>query len=467
VNGERIIDILLGLRDEGRTIVLVTHDLDLARRADRVAHVRDGRLTHIDDLAPRSAALTRVPTRAAVAGRPSSLRPVDALRDALATIGARIGRTAGLVGAVATAVGLAVASIGISNSASAQVSTRFDLHANRDVTVSAPLTSDGVDATAATDGRGDLRQHARTLLERSRQLAGVDAAAVTYDRGSTTTRATSQRTELQVPATSVVGDIVGAARLTIEWAPNHPKRLGADEILVGRSLADQLPLGTIAAGPVIEVAGADVVVAGVITQSPRIPSYLGGVISAGYATPSFERPSRMSVLLRTASGAAQQVAGQAATALDPVDPDALTIDAPTDPTSLRAEIESDVRWTLLAFTAIALLAAIAALGNAMLLGVLERRAEFGLRRAVGARPVHVAALVLCESAIIGALGGVAGLTGGLGTVLGITVARQWVPVFDLWLAPAAIIGGVVVGCLGGLVAAARATRIEPQEALRG
>jgi len=491
--GRRILDALLALRDRGCTIVLVTHDLDLAQDADRVVHVRDGRITAIDEirapLQPRRAQPEAGGAQPGEGGlqpgeggpqpgdhrtrprdgrehrdrrdRASRLRVGDAIRDAFRTLTARLGRTVGLVGAVATAVGLAVASIGIADSASAQVSDRFDAHANRDVSVTMSELTDADSGDAIS-----VRDHGRALVRSGTRLAGVDAAAVTFARGSATVQATPTRPSVQAPALSVVGDIVGAARLRIAWAPNHPHRLSAGEILIGRSLARQLPLGSVAAGPIVDVGGSDVGVAGVIMGSPRDPAYLGSILTAGHDDPALEAPSKIVVLLRTTSGAAQQVARQSPAALDPTHADALTVDAPVDPSTLRSELEGDVRTTLFVFTAVAVLAAIVALGNAMVLAVMERRAEFGLRRAVGARPVHIAALIMCESLIVGAIGGAVGLVLGLGTVLGITLARQWVPVFDLWLAPAAVIGGAMVGCLGGLLAAGRATRIEPQEALR-
>ena len=152
--------------------------------------------------------------------------------------------------------------------------------------------------------------------------------------------------------------------------------------------------------------------------------------------------------------------------MNPFRQNSVTINAPVDPTSVRAQIESDVQSSLLALTGIALLASIAGLANAMILSVIERKQEFGLRRALGARPRHIVGLVLAESTIIGAIGGVVGLATGLAGILIITLIRQWSPVFDLTLAPLAIAGGIVVGAIGGILASARASRIQPNEALR-
>ena len=74
---------------------------------------------------------------------------------------------------------------------------------------------------------------------------------------------------------------------------------------------------------------------------------------------------------------------------------------------------------------VALLASVAGLANAMILSVIERKQEFGLRRALGARPKPIVGLVLAESTIVGAVGGAVGLGGGLLGIIVVTVLRHW------------------------------------------
>ncbi|ROQ39685.1 macrolide transport system ATP-binding/permease protein [Frondihabitans sp. PhB188] len=459
-NGEKVVQALLELRDRGHTVVIVTHDASLASIADRVAHLRDGRIERIERLRTAAPAPT---DELQVPGLPSRIRVLDVVRDGLAGVVSKRGRTAGLAGAVAVAVAMAVGTIGLSHSAGAQVSDRFDLHANRDVAVSwdAPRTEEQ-GASVPRPGRAATAD----LLDTAASLAGVDSVGLLSHRGSARFRTGDTRPLLQAPVASMTAGVEEAARLRIRWAPQHAEVLAPDEVLLGRSLARQVALGPLAAGPWVSIGDADATVVGIVEGSPRLPDLLGSVVTAFDPALPVEHPSRTIALFRTASGAAPQVARQAPLTIDPAAPQTLTVDAPADPRTLRGEIEGDVQSTLLALTGVSLAAAIVGLGNSMALAVLERRREFGLRRAVGARPVHISALVLCESSLIGAIGGVVGLFLGLAAVLTITVARQWIPVFDLLLAPAAIIGGIVVGALGGTVAAVRASRIQPQEALR-
>jgi macrolide transport system ATP-binding/permease protein len=218
-------------------------------------------------------------------------------------------------------------------------------------------------------------------------------------------------------------------------------------------------------GSAIVVDGRAVEVAGVIDDSSRIPELVGAVVLIG-GDETLQGMLRRVALVTTSSGAAQQVAGQLAVAIDPIAPTSVEVFAPVDPSTLRAEVEADVLVTLGAFSGVAVLASILALANSMMMTVLERQAELGLRRAVGARRRHVSLLILTESAALGAVGGGLGLFAGLLAIIGITLANRWAPVFDPAIAPLALLGGVVVGALGGGAAAVRASRIQPGQALR-
>lgn len=452
--GKQILELLQALQRRGTTIILVTHDRDIALAADRTITITDGE-TRNDERTSR----TGTPAHPTPPGKPSRVRRWDIVTDAARSLISRPGRTAGLVGAVATAVALAVTTLGLGVTASAQVSDRFDRHLNRDVSVEwipAPTPGNG-EPSAATVTTGPVDQ----LLERTNELNGVDSAALLADRGSITVQATPARPALRAPLLSISGDVIAAARLTI----HHFDTAG---IYLGESVATQLGITTAGPGnhPEITVDDVTLPVAGVVTGSPRLPALLGSVLTTPSTTISAEPPSRWRLLARTASGAAQQVAEQLPVAVDPAHPDLLHVNAPADPRALRDEVENDVQATLYAFTALAVIAAIAALTNAMVLAVLERRAEIGLRRAIGARGGHVAALIVSEAGMVGIIGGIVGLVAGWSGLLTISLLRGWVPVLDPLVAPWAALGGITVGTIGGALAAFRATRITPQDALR-
>jgi macrolide transport system ATP-binding/permease protein len=448
-NSAAVMASLRQLNDGGRTLVVVTHSDEVANLARRRIRLLDGRI--VADT--RTLCVERQSRPSCVAPRAASrVRMSDLLRDAAGSLRSRLGRTIGLVTAVAIGIGLATATFGLTNSSSAQVRDTFNAHANRDVTIE-------WDGETDVDGQSDLPANLS-------EVRGVAAAVILEDRGKATVRATSTRPALEAPAYSYNGDFAAASRSEIRWASDRPHHLRAGEVLIGRNLDEQLQLAAMDRDPRVNVNGRVITIVGIIDKSPRQPLLLGGLLTAQADSSWLSATSASSALIFTASGAAQQVARQAPLVIAPYEPDELKVASPPDPTSLRAEIERDLQTTLIAFTALALLASIAGLGNAMVQSVLERRQEFGLRRAIGAQARHVAALVVAESSMIGALGGVIGLTVGLAVVLAVTLVRHWAPVFDFRIAPLSVLGGILIGALGGVAAAARASRVEPHQALQ-
>ena len=120
----------------------------------------------------------------------------------------------------------------------------------------------------------------------------------------------------------------------------------------------------------------------------------------------------------------------------------------------------------LALAGIALFIGAVGIANTTLVAVLERSGEIGLRRALGARPRHIAIQFLAESTALGLFGGLVGACAGLIATIVVTVYQHWTAVLDPRIVIAAPLVGAVIGLLAGLYPALRASSIEPADALR-
>jgi putative ABC transport system permease protein len=172
------------------------------------------------------------------------------------------------------------------------------------------------------------------------------------------------------------------------------------------------------------------------------------------------------MLISTRLGAGQLIAHQAAEAVNPANPTSVTVVPPPDPTTLRQQVQGDTDKLLLLLAGLALIIGVVAIANTTLLTVFQRTPEFGLRRAIGARPRHIAAIILIEAAVVGAVGGIVGTAIGVFTTATVAIAEQWTAVLDLRLCFLAPIIGILAGLVAGVYPALRATRIQPIEALQ-
>ena len=139
---------------------------------------------------------------------------------------------------------------------------------------------------------------------------------------------------------------------------------------------------------------------------------------------------------------------------------------PSDALAAKAAADAAFTSLLLGLGAVALLVGGIGIANVMVISVLERRAEIGLRRALGATRRAVRTQFLCESLVIGTAGGLLGLALGGAVTAGYAVRRGW----TVDVPPLALAGGfaaaIVCGALAGLYPAIRASRLPPTEALR-
>jgi putative ABC transport system permease protein len=162
-------------------------------------------------------------------------------------------------------------------------------------------------------------------------------------------------------------------------------------------------------------------------------------------------------------GAVQSVL---AATVNPAAPQNVTVTNPTDALTARADASAAFQSLFLALGAVALLVGGIGIANVMVIAVLERRGEIGLRRALGAERIHIGIQFLAEAATLAAMGALAGVV--LGTVATevYATARHWTTAISLPVLAAAIAVAIAVGALAGLYPSIRAARLSPSEALR-
>jgi putative ABC transport system permease protein len=178
------------------------------------------------------------------------------------------------------------------------------------------------------------------------------------------------------------------------------------------------------------------------------------------------QPNPSEIYVRANVNAVNQVSGLLAATTDPQQPDGVQVSRPSDALQARAAAKGQFTTLLLGLGAVALLVGTIGIANIMVISVLERRGEIGLRRALGATKRHIWAQFLAESAVLAVIGGIGGLLIGAGATALYAQAKHEpfvVPLYALIAAPAA---GLVIGALAGLYPAIKAARLSPTEALR-
>ena len=173
------------------------------------------------------------------------------------------------------------------------------------------------------------------------------------------------------------------------------------------------------------------------------------------------------VYVRTVDGLTNEVRSVLPATVNPQTPDEVQVSRPSD--ALAAEDAANNTFTslLLGLGAVALLVGGIGIANVMVIAVIERRTEIGLRRALGATRAHIRRQFLTEAVLLAGAGGVVGSALGAGVTAVYASIKDW----TLVIPPVALLGGVVaavvIGGFAGLYPAARASRLAPTEALRG
>ncbi|GIH52075.1 putative ABC transport system permease protein [Microbispora rosea] len=388
---------------------------------------------------------------------PARLGPSDVLRTGAAGLRTRPARV--VLSALGIAIGIAtmIAVLGISSSSREQLLRQLDRLGTNLLTVAPGQTVFGEEAKLPVEALGMVRR-----------IGPVRTASATG-----TVDTTIRRTD-RIPEAVTGGIAVQAATAdlltTLEGRVVKGAWLNAatetrPAVVLGAKAAERL--GITRTGVQVWMGERWFTVVGVLGAMPLAPeierSALVGFPAAekylgfdGHPTTVYERSAEESV---------EAVRAVLPRTVNPENPEEVTVSRPSDALAARAAAASAFTNLLLGLGAVALLVGGVGVANTMVISVLERRKEIGLRRSLGATRGQVRLQFLAESLLLSALGGIAGAAlGGLATA-GYALSRGWPPVVPPWAFAGAVGATLVIGTLAGLYPAMRAARLSPTVAL--
>jgi len=256
---------------------------------------------------------------------------------------------------------------------------------------------------------------------------------------------------------------VGARVASGTWLNAATERYPA--VVLGAKAAARLGIG--AAGVQVWLGGQWFTVVGLLAPVPLAPeldsaALIGWPVAAhelsfdGYPT---------TVYTRTRDDSVSQVQAVLAATANPEHPNEVQVSRPSDALAARQATDDTLSGLLLGLGAVALLVGGVGVANTMVISVLERRAEIGLRRSLGATRGQIRLQFLVESLLLAVLGGLGGVLAGIGVTAVYAGYQDWPSVVPAWASAGGVAATVVIGAVAGLYPAWRAARLSPTEAL--
>jgi putative ABC transport system permease protein len=391
----------------------------------------------------------------------SRLRPIDLARTGTVGLRARPVRT--MLTAIGISIGIAalVAVVGISASSKADLLAELDRLGTNLLQVRAGQTMFGDDS--------QLPDSATSMV---RRIGPVENAASTATVSGATVRRTDLIDEAETGGIAVVAaDLELLDTVTGELAAGRWLDSATDDapaVVLGATAAERLGITSLAGSPMVWIGDRWWAVVGILEPVPLLSSLdANAVMGFPAAERYFDHDGTISTLyVRADQDQVNAVRNVLAATANPAAPSEVEISRPSDALEAKAAVDTRLRTMLLALGSVALLVGGIGIANVMVISVLERRSEIGVRRAVGATRRHVRLAFGVEAIVLAAFGGAGGAALG-GLVTAIYSRREGVP---LELPLEAVAGGVgaavLVGAIAGAIPAARAARLAPADALR-
>jgi putative ABC transport system permease protein len=391
---------------------------------------------------------------------PGKLTVADVAR--VASVGLRTRPLRAALSALGIAIGVAaiVAVVGLSSSSSAGLLAEIDRLGTNLLTVTNGQTLFGEMAELPLAAPGMIRRIGPVEQVQETGSTSANVYRSPFIPSINTNALSVQAASLGLPP--AVGTSVATGRYLNAATARLPVAV------LGATAAQRLGIDRIYPGERIWLGGQWFYPAGILRPAVLAPeiddSVLIGIPAAkrylgfdGHPTTIYVRPDT------SQTAAVQSVL--AATA-NPETPNEVDVSQPSAALTARAETQGALNSLLLGLGAISLLVGAVGVGNIMLIGVLERRSEIGLRRSLGATKGQIRSQFLAEAILLAVLGGAAGVTAGALATVVYAHYKHWAVVIPTLAWAGGLTSAFAIGALAGLLPAVRAARISPTEALR-
>lgn len=391
---------------------------------------------------------------------PARMRPADVFR--VGGVGLRTRPMRAFLSALGIAIGIAamIATVGISSSSRADLDRTLNALGTNLLTVSPGSTLFGdsaqlpVESVAMIGRIGPVEQVAATGLVSDAKVYRSDQIPAAQSGGIGTYASNLD-----------LLDTVGADLASGIWLNAATDDYPA--VVLGATAAQRLGFGAPAVDVQVLIGGRSFTVVGILQPVPLAPELdLGALIGWDAATDYLGFDGYpTTVYTRSDDAAVADVRDVLGATANPEAPNEVEVSRPSDTLAAKAATDDAFTGLLLGLGAVALLVGGVGVANTMVISVLERRAEIGLRRSLGATRGQVRSQFLAESLLLSALGGLGGVLLGIVVTTGYATSQSWPTVVPAWVMVGGVGATLVIGAIAGLYPAIRASRLSPTEAL--
>ena len=409
-------------------------------------------------------------TAAAVSLTPARLRPADLAR--LASIGVRTRRLRSALSALGIAIGVAaiVAVLGISSSSQAGLLNEINQLGTNLLDVSTGQNFSGSSVPLPLVAPGMIARIGPVYdVAYTGALANANAFRSPLIPSINTNALSVDATSLNLPG--AVGTTIAQGRFLNAATATEPVAV------LGAAAAQRLGIDRIYPGERIWVAGMWFYVAGILHPAILAPEIDDSVLigfgaakaylhytSVQDGHPATGNPTEIYVRAQTDQTTA--VYNVLAATANPENPSEVNVTQPSSTLTAEADAKGAFNGLFLGLGAVALLVGAIGVANIMIISVLERRSEIGLRRALGATRAQIRMQFLTEAILLALLGGAAGIGAGALATTVYAHTKHWTTVIPTAAWAGGIGAAILIGAIAGILPAIRASRLSPTDALR-